>query len=182
MTLVVILYALYLTGGSKDAQAKQKKVCQKNLQNAYMALKTYSIDHLERFPTTLDTPTSEPALSLLIPQSTTRTEFFVCPGTKDKVPPPAKPFAGAKISYAYYMGRIATQGSRIPLMSDEQVNVNGKNTGQPLFSPDGKGLGNNHDKYGGVILFCDGSTQVCGTNASMPLPLGPGVTLLNPKP
>jgi len=182
LALVVIMYVMYLSAGSQHFQTKQKKACQKNLQNAYVALKTYSIENGDRFPFSLNAATAETPLSQLVPRCTTVTELFICPGSKDKVPPRAKPFANAKISYAYYMGRDATQSAQMPLMSDEQVNANGKSAGQALFSADGDSPGNNHHKYGGVILFCDGNAQLSGTNAAMPLPLGPGVTLLNPKP
>ena len=67
-------------------------------------------------------------------------------------------------------------------MSDEQVNTEAKRIGEALFSVDGEAPGNNHKQYGGVILFCDGSAQLSGTNAQVPLPLGRGVRLLNPKP
>lgn len=181
VALVVIMYVLYLSAGSQSFQAKQKQACQKNLQNAYVALKTYSIESDQRFPTLGQAETSEEPLGLLVPRYTTATEFFVCPGTKDEPPPPAKPFGKSRISYAFYMGRRADQGPQVPLMSDEQVNTDGKHVGQLLFSADGEGPGNNHHKFGGVVLFCDGSAQLSGTNASVPLPVGPGVTLLNPK-
>lgn len=182
VAIVVILYAMYLTAGSQKAKTKQKIACQKNLQNAYIALKTHSLGNTNQFPFLSDASTAEAPLGLLIPRSTTVTEYFICPGTKDKVPPAAKPFGKSRISYGYYMGRTALQGPLTPLMSDEQVNTNAKAPGQALFSADGKGLGSNHDQYGGVILFCDGSTQISGTNTSKALPLGQGVTFLNPKP
>lgn len=182
LALVVVMYVLYLSAGSQHFQTKQKRACQKNLQNAYVALKTYSIENGDRFPAAFDAATSEVPLSLLIPRCTTVTKLFICPGTKDKVPPQAKPFADAKISYAYYMGRDTTQPAQMPLMSDEQVNTNSKSAGQALFSANGETLGNNHHKYGGVILFRDGTAQLSGTNAATPLPLGTGVKLLNPKP
>ncbi len=182
LALVVIMYVLYLSAGSQSFQTRQKKACQKNLQNTYVALKTYSLENGDQFPVVPGATSSEVPLSLLVPRCTTVTELFMCPGTKEDPPPPAKPFANSRINYAYYMGRNARLGPQIPLMSDEQVNTNAKLAGQALFSPDGKGLGNNHSKFGGVVLFCDGSAQVSGTNADQALPLGPDVILVNPKP
>jgi prepilin-type N-terminal cleavage/methylation domain-containing protein len=182
LALVVTMYVLYLSGGSQRFQTRQKVACQQNLQNAYMALKTFSIENRGQFPVLTNAASSEAALSLLVPRCTTVTDIFMCPGTKEKPPPSAKPFANARINYAYYMGRHAQLGPRFPLLSDEQVDTNEKFIGQPLFSADGKGRGNNHHQYGGVILVCDGSAQISGTNATMALPLGAGVQLLNPKP
>ena len=181
IALLVTMYVLYLSAGSQNFQAKQKQACRKNLQNTYMALKTYSIETADQFPMVADAARSEEALGFLVPRYTTVTESFICPGTKDKPPAAARDFSNSKISYAYYMGRNSLQGSQMPLMSDEQVDTQAKPVGQLLFSADGKGRGNNHNKYGGVILFCDGSAQLSGTNTSVALPLGSGVTLLNPK-
>lgn len=182
VALVVILYVLYLTAGSEHFQTKQKQACRKNLQNAYVGLKTFAVENADWFPTLPEDGTSEQALSQLVPRYTTVTDVFVCPGTKDEAPPQAKPFLNSKISYAFYTGRNATAGSTIPLMSDEQINTEAKTAGAPLFSSDGRPPGANHNKFGGVVLFCDGSTRTSETNASFDLPLGPGVRLLNPKP
>lgn len=182
VTVVVIMYVLYLTAGSQQRQAKEKTACAKNLQNAYVALKTYSVENADHYPAVLAATSSEVPLGLLIPRSTTMTELFICPGSKDKIPPQARPFGRSKISYAYYMGRNATHGPTVPLLSDEQVNTEAKQAGEPVFSTNGKGPGNNHHKFGGVVLFGDGSTQTSDTNAAFPLLLTPGVTLLNPRP
>lgn len=181
VTIVVVLYLLYLTGGAKNRQLKLKTACQKNLQNTYVALRTYAVENREAFPVTT-APTAEGPLSLLIPRCTTSTELFICPGSDDKVPPKAQPFDDRKISYAYYMGRRADAGPDVPLLTDEQVNTESKQLGQLLFSDTGTGPGSNHDRFGGVILFTDGSTRVTDTNAPISMELEPGITLLNPKP
>ncbi len=133
-----------------------------NLQNIYVALKTYSLDNprSSRLPGFAGAQTSEPVLSQLIPRDTTGTEFFICPGGKDSLLPDAQPFADRKISYAYYMGRSLADGADQPLLSDRQVNTDPKLIGQPLFSADGKKPGNNHNKYGGNVMFCDGTVQM----------------------
>jgi prepilin-type N-terminal cleavage/methylation domain-containing protein/prepilin-type processing-associated H-X9-DG protein len=182
VALIVVLFTLYWSGGSRSFQARQLVNCEKNLQNIYVALKTYSIDNHSELPALTNALTSEPALSLLIPRYTTGTEFFICPGGKDSTLPEAKPFAERTISYAYYMGRKMDDGADQALMSDRQVDTNSKLPGQPLFSPDGKKPGNNHNKYGGNILFCDGGVQKSPANSSFSLTNAPGIILLNPRP
>jgi prepilin-type processing-associated H-X9-DG protein len=180
--LIVIMFTLYFGGGSRSYQTKQLANCQQNLRNIYVALKTYSIDNSDRFPAMTAPQTSEPVLSVLIPRYTTGTEFFTCPGSKDSKLPDAQPFAGRKISYAYYMGHTIKDGADQPLASDRQVNTDPKAPGQLIFSPDGKRPGNNHDKYGGNVLFCDGSAQPSPAQSAFNLTNAPGIVLLNPKP
>jgi len=67
-------------------------------------------------------------------------------------------------------------------MSDRQVDANPKLLGQPLFSADGKKPGNNHNKYGGNIMFCDGNVQTSPASSAFNLTNAPNVVLLNPKP
>jgi prepilin-type processing-associated H-X9-DG protein len=121
-------------------------------------------------------------LSSLVPRYTTGTEFFTCPGSKDSKLPDAQPFETRKISYAYYMGHTVQEGADQPLLSDRQVNTNPKSTGQLLFSPDGKKPGNNHNRYGGNVMFCDGSAQSSPARSAFNLTNTPGVVLLNPRP
>ncbi len=180
--LIVVMFTLYWGGGSRGFQTKQIANCGKNLQNIYTALKTYSMDNHDQFPALTNPQTSEPVLSLLVPRYTTGAEDFICPGSKDGKLPDAQPFAGRRISYAYYMGRAATDGAGDALVSDRQVNVDPKSTGQLLFSPNGKKPGNNHDKYGGNVMFCDGSIQSSPPQSAFNLTNAPGVVLLNPKP
>ncbi|MDB6067227.1 MAG: hypothetical protein JWR26_3435, partial [Pedosphaera sp.] len=182
MALIIILFTLYFGGGSRGYQTKQIANCEKNLQNIYVALKTYSVDNNDRFPLLTNSQTSEPVLSLLIPRYTTGTEFFTCPGGKDSKLPDAQPFPNRKCSYAYYMGHTIKDGADQPLISDRQVNTNPKLQGQLLFSPDGKKPGNNHNKYGGNVMFCDGNIQSSPAQSAFNLTNPPNVVLLNPKP
>ena len=182
MFIIFVLYTLYLGGGSRTYQKKQIAACEKNLETIYVALQTWANDNSNNFPTLANAQTSEPPLSQLIPRYTTGTEFFTCPGSKDSKLPDAQPFANRKISYAYYMGRTAKDGADQPLLSDRQVDTNSKTAGQPFFSADGKKPGNNHNKYGGNVMFCDGNVQSSPAAAAFNLTNAPGIVLLNPRP
>jgi prepilin-type N-terminal cleavage/methylation domain-containing protein/prepilin-type processing-associated H-X9-DG protein len=182
VALIIVLFTLYWSGGSRAFQTKQLANCERNLQNIYVALKTYAIDNSSRLPVLAGSTTSEPVLSQLIPRCTTGTEYFICPGGKDSALPEAQPFADRKISYAYYMGHKIDDGASEPLMSDRQVDTDPKLQGQPLFSPDGKKPGNNHNKYGGNIMFCDGNVQISPASSAFNLTNAPNIILLNPKP
>lgn len=182
VALIIIMFTLYWSAGSGAFQAKQLKKCEKNLQYIYIALQTYSTDNTEHLPFLADAKTSEPVLSLLVPRSTTGTEYFVCPGCNDSAPPEAQPFPDRKISYAYYMGHTLKDGADRALLSDRQVNTEPKLQGQPLFSVDGKKPGANHNKYGGNILFCDGNVQTSPAASAFNLTNGSNIILLNPKP
>ncbi len=182
VAIIFTLFTLYFSSGSRAYQAKQIAACEKNLENIYVALKTYAMDNNDHLPSLANSQTSEPPLSQLVPRYTTGTEFFTCPGGKDSKLPDAQPFADRKISYAYYMGHTMQDGAGQPLISDRQVNTDPKLAGQLLFSPDGKKPGNNHNKYGGNVMFCDGNVQVSPALAAFNLTNAPGVVLLNPKP
>ena len=67
-------------------------------------------------------------------------------------------------------------------MSDRQINTLSKNTNDQVFSLNGRGPGNNHHKYGGNVLFLDGSVQDTPPNATFSLAFSNGIVLLNPKP
>ncbi len=182
MALIIIMFTLYWGGGSRGFQTRQIANCEKNLEYDFVALKTYSVDNDGKFPVLAGTTTSEPVLSLLIPRATTRTEFFICPGSHDRAIPPAEPFAKRTISYAFYTGHTAADGAACPLMSDRQVDTNAKTAGQLVFSLDGKKPGNNHFKYGGNVMFCDGSVRSTPARAAFDLTNAPNVVLLNPNP
>ena len=182
MFLIVVLSTLYYGGGSRGYQKRQLAACEKNLDTIYVALQTWANDNSNAFPTLAGAQTSEPPLSQLVPRYTTGAQFFICPGSKDSALSDAEPFANRRISYAYYMGRIAKDGSDQPLLSDRQVDTNSKTAGQPLFSADGKKPGNNHDKSGGNVVFCDGSVQISPPAAAFNLTNAPGILLLNPRP
>lgn len=182
MALIIVLFTLYFSSSSKSWQIKQIAACAKNLDNIYVALRTWASDNNDHFPVLTNAATSEPVLSQLIPRYTTDTEYFICPGTKEDRLPDAEPFAKRRISYAYYMGHSSMDGATQPLLSDGQVNTDPKFQGQQIFSTDGKKPGANHNKFGGNVMFCDGTTQSTGSRAAFNLTNGPGVVLLNPKP
>jgi prepilin-type processing-associated H-X9-DG protein len=180
--LLIVIYTLYYGAGSRSHQTRQIAACEKNLENIFVALKTYSVDNDGRFPTLVNAQTSEPVLSQLVPRSTTGTGFFICPGSGDKPLPDAQPFAGRTISYAFYMGHTAAEGADQPVLSDRQVNTNSKAAGELVFSPDGKKPGNNHNKFGGNVMFCDGSVRSTPARAAFDLTNAPNIVLLNPNP
>jgi prepilin-type processing-associated H-X9-DG protein len=180
--ILFIVFTLFLSAGSKSGQEKRLAACQINLQNIYAALRTFSQDNNGALPAVPGVQTSEAPLSLLVPKYTTGSEFFICPGGRDKPLPDAQPFADRKISYAYYLGRTLQDGSDAPLVSDAQVDTASKTQGQIVFSPDGKKPGNNHNKFGGNFLFCDGNVQTTPARLAFSLPPATNVILLNPKP
>ncbi|MDB6121407.1 MAG: hypothetical protein JWQ71_400 [Pedosphaera sp.] len=182
VVIIFVLFTLYFSSGSKAYQTKQIANCENHLQSVYVALKTYSIDYNDRFPSLVNAQSAEAPLSQLVPKYTTGTEYFTCPGTKDSPLPDAKPFADRRISYAFYMGHTVKDDADQPLMSDRQVNTNAKAPGQLLFSSDGKKPGNNHDKYGGNVMFCDGNVQSSPAKSAFTLTNASNVVLLNPKP
>ena len=107
--------------------------------------------------------------------------MFTCPGSKDAPVPSGESLRQHKISYAYYMGRRATEAQQV-LLSDRQVNPQAKGQGEYAFSSTGKPPGNNHGKLGGNFLFCDGHTEATPPQVPFSLTLTNGVVLLNPNP
>jgi prepilin-type processing-associated H-X9-DG protein len=182
VVIIFVVFTLFISAGSKSAQEKSLAACQNHLQSMYAAMKTFAMDNRDALPAIPEAKTSEVPLSLLVPKYTTGTEFFICPGGNDKPLPDAQPFADKKISYAYYMGRTLSDGAEAALASDAQVDTAPKTTGQGVFSSDGKKPGNNHNKFGGNVLFCDGNVQYTPSRLAFPLPLATNVVLLNPKP
>lgn len=182
LALIFILYTTLYSPSSRAYQRQQRELCARNLRNVYTALRIYAGDHQDRLPHVTNALTSEAPLSLLIPRYTTGAGFFICPGSNDKSLPDATPFADRKISYAYYMGRWLAESAGQPLMSDEQINTRPKAAGELVFSADGKKPGNNHNKYGGNFLFCDGSIQASPAKSDFNLSTTAPVVLLNPKP
>jgi prepilin-type processing-associated H-X9-DG protein len=182
MVIIFILFTLFISAGSRSSQQERLATCQNNLQSMYAAFRTFSQDNNGALPAVPGARTSEVPLSLLVPKYTTGTEIFICPGGKDKPLPGAQPFADKKISYAYYQGRALSEGADAALASDAQVDTTPKTTGQTIFSFDGKPPGNNHTKFGGNVIFCDGSVQYTVARLAFPLPLATNVVLLNPKP
>jgi prepilin-type N-terminal cleavage/methylation domain-containing protein len=182
ITLAIILVLMTMMYGfsSRSNQIEQKKACQKNMQVMYVALEIFATDHAEAFPFKSGSKTSEEPLSLLIPRYTTDSSSFICPGSRDKKLPQGENFGGRRISYAYFMGRRVDDGREL-LMTDRQVDTGPKAVKQPIFSQNGRPPGNNHHRYGGNYLFCDGSMEKGPALATIPVVLSTNVVLLNPK-
>jgi prepilin-type processing-associated H-X9-DG protein len=181
MALMVIMYVMLMGFSSASHQRTQKELCAGNLQKIYLAMQIYGNDY-GVFPRNTNAQTSEVVLNPLVPKYTADTSIFICPGGRDSAIPMGAPLDKYKISYAYYMGRDTNSAEGDFLMSDRQINTLSKNIGDQVFSNNGKAPGNNHHKYGGNVLFCDGSVQDSPPNATFSLAFSNGVVLLNPKP
>jgi prepilin-type N-terminal cleavage/methylation domain-containing protein/prepilin-type processing-associated H-X9-DG protein len=179
LVIVVLLTTLYFGPNNAGKQQALKKVCQKNLEKIFVSLEIYANEHAGTFPQKLGARTSEEALDVLVPKYTSDPSCFICPGSNDSAPPPGGPLVGHRISYAYYMGQFLTNSAQV-LMSDRQVDAQPKSAGQQVFSTNGKPPANNHRKFGGNFLFCDGHTEMSSAIAPFPLPLTNGERLLNP--
>ena len=155
--------------------------CQQNLSKIYLALQIYANDYAGKLPENTNALTSEEALCVLVPRYSADTSIFICPGGRDSALPEGVSFRKRKISYAYYMGTHLND-AQPALLSDRQVNTLPKNAGDYAFSTTGKPPGNNHHNYGGNLLFVDGRIETSPACAQAPLPLTPGVVLLNPRP
>jgi prepilin-type N-terminal cleavage/methylation domain-containing protein len=181
LTIMLILFTMMYGFGSRSHQMTQKKKCQANLQKIYIALQIYANDSAGKFPVVTNARSSEEPLDGLVPRYTSDTAIFVCPGSKDSPLPAGESLRKGRISYAYYMGRSTAESGSV-LLSDKQVNTQAKDAGQKVFSETGKAPGNNHHKYGGTFLFCDGDMKSSPATTAIALPLGTNVVLLNPKP
>lgn len=179
-TILIVVVLVVLFWGSNNATQQQalQRACQKNLQKIYIGLEGYANENKGRFPETATARTSEEALDALVPRYTSDTASFICPGSKDSALPAAESFRKRKISYAYYMGRATTNSQA--LMSDQQVDTLAKASGEAAFSTDGKAPGNNHGKFGGNFLFCDGHADSSPAHVRFGLGLNTGEVLLNP--
>jgi prepilin-type processing-associated H-X9-DG protein len=180
VAVLIILTTMYWNHGPSKRD-RDLASCRQNLEKIYLAMQIYAHDNADKFPVTTNALTSEDALAPLVPHYTSDTSVFICPATGDAALPTGKSFRDWKISYAYYMGRHASDVDRA-LLSDEQVNTLSKNTGDTVFSSTGKAPGNNHGKGGGNFLMCDGGVISSGGSAPFSLMLEPPVVLLNPKP
>jgi prepilin-type processing-associated H-X9-DG protein len=180
VALMIVIFVLLFGFSSKSHQQKQKVECERNLANIYVALEMFANEHSGLFPDRTNAQTSDVPLSQLMPQYTSTSEPFICPGSKDKKLPEGESIYERRISYSYCMGLSAGDAAAI-LMSDEQVDAQQKVKGLPVFSITGKRPGNNHYKYGGNFLFADGRTESSGAVAQFSLILTQGVVLLNPK-
>jgi prepilin-type processing-associated H-X9-DG protein/prepilin-type N-terminal cleavage/methylation domain-containing protein len=181
VALIVILSIMMWGFTSESHQHAAQRACQQNLEKIYVALQIYANDFSASLPADASARTSEDPLSLLVPRYTADTAIFICPGSKDSPLPSGVSFANRKISYAYYMGQHLGDAQQ-PLMSDWQVNTLPKQAGDLVFSATGKPPGNNHYKYGGNILFCDGHAELTPPRLAFSLVTSNGVVLVNPKP
>jgi prepilin-type N-terminal cleavage/methylation domain-containing protein/prepilin-type processing-associated H-X9-DG protein len=179
VALILILSTLYFGPNNANRQKALKSACQKNLEKIFVSMEIYANEHGGSFPVVPGARTSEEALDVLVPKFTSDTSPFICPASKDSALPSGESFRSRKISYAYYMGRYHAN-SQQALMSDHQVDSKAKVAGQPVFSTDGKAPGNNHRKFGGNFLFCDGHCEMSAAAAAFDLALTNGEVLLNP--
>jgi prepilin-type N-terminal cleavage/methylation domain-containing protein len=179
LALLLILTVMSTSRFSASARHRDLANCQKSVQKIYLALSIFRSDN-GFFPYLKDAANSEAVLTLLIPKSTTVTEMFICPGSRDKELPEGESFANRRISYAYYMGRGTNDDPNNILLSDWQVNTAPKESGAQLFSPDGKAPGNNHYAEGGNLLACGGDISGSGPKAKRDLRFTEPVRLLNP--
>ena len=181
MVVLIILTMMMDSQFSVTGRNRALAGCRKNLQTIYLALSIYENDNNGDFPFLKGAATPAGPLSLLVPKSTTVTEMFICPGSKDPPLPEAESFAGRKISYAYYMGRTTNDDPGAIIVSDAQVDAAPKIKGQQIFSEDGRKPGNNHGKEGGNLLSRGGEVTHSGPKASRDVPYPPNVCLLNPQ-
>lgn len=182
VAIIGVAYMMLLGPGSALGQSQSKARCAAQLRQLHQALTLFATEHDGAFPTAAGAATSDVPLSQLVPLYTSDTDVFICPGSKDSALPGAEPFAGRRISYAYYMGLRKDAPPRTPLVSDAQAGTDAKRAGEPLFSADGSAPGNKHRRYGGNVLFVDGSVETFDAMTPRDFPLPPGAALLNPKP
>lgn len=182
MGLLIFIFTLYFSRGSVKFQKQQQAACRQNLQLILVALQTYANDHKDKFPVEANAVTSEVPLSHLVPKYTTRSDLFVCPGSKQSKPPQSESFRERRIGYAYVMGLTAQSPADQFVMSDSMLNTLPKKAGDLAFSADGKKPANNHEKFGGVILFVDGRAEISPPKLTLNLTNPPQTQILNPKP
>lgn len=180
LAVLLLLTTLYWNHGPSKRDLELTS-CRQNLEKIYLAMQIYANDNKEKFPVSTNALTSEDALAPLVPHYTSDTAIFICPATGKSELPAGKTFRQWKISYAYYMGRNATEADKA-LLSDEQVDTFSKSIATTVFSETGKPPGNNHGKGGGNFLMCDGGVISSAGSAPISLVLTPPVVLLNPKP
>jgi prepilin-type N-terminal cleavage/methylation domain-containing protein len=181
LALALVVFTLYWNHGPSKRD-RELTACRLNLEKIYLAMQIYSRDFSDKYPVSTNAVTSEDALALLVPRYDSDTSVFICPATSEPSTLPAgKSFRDWKISYAYYMGRRASETDKV-LLSDAQINTDSKSVGATVFSETGKPPGNNHGKGGGNFMTGDGRVVSSTRNARFSIPVQPPVILLNPKP
>lgn len=181
LALMIVMTVMLEGFGSASHQKTQKELCSENLQKIYLTLQIYANDFGGNFPVNTNARTSEDVLDVLLPKYTVDNSIFICPGGRDSKIPLNTPLRNHRISYAYYMGQHP-DGSTNLLMSDRQINTLPKKASDQVFSLNGKSPGNNHHKYGGNVLFVDGSVEATKARAEFPMVFSNSVILLNPRP
>jgi prepilin-type N-terminal cleavage/methylation domain-containing protein/prepilin-type processing-associated H-X9-DG protein len=181
IAIIVVIWAMMFSFGSRSHQETESERCSDNLRKIFLSAQIYAND-FGAFPLATNAETSEPVLNLLVPRYTADRSIFICPGGRDPEIPSDASLTDYKASYAYYMGRGTNSGSGDFLMSDRQINTQPKNAGDQVFSLTGDSPGNNHSKYGGNFLFCDGNVQDVPPRTPFSLAFSNGIVLLNPKP
>jgi prepilin-type processing-associated H-X9-DG protein len=179
--LVVVLASLYFGAMTPGNQRRGFDACRQNLQRVHVALQVYANDSAGKYPVSPGARTSEEALCVLVPRYSTDTAIFICPASKDQPLPSGESFRDRRISYAYYMGARPAE-ERDVLMSDWQIDMQPKQSGQRVFSGNGEPPGNNHRQQGGNFLLCDGSVESSAARLAFSLRVTPGAVLLSPKP
>ena len=149
----------------------------------HVAMTIYANDNDDEYPVWPQARSSERPLSRLVPTYTADTGIFTCPGSDDPALPQGVPFQKGTISYAYYTGWKKTDTGSRPLVSDRQRPLTGgrRRRGERIFSRDGNGPGANHGKYGGNVLFLDGSTRHYESKSDDQLQIPDEIKLLNPR-
>jgi len=180
LAVILILTTMYWNHGPSKRDIDLGS-CRQNLEKIYLAMQIYAHDNADKYPVSTNAVTSEDALAVLVPQYTSDTAIFTCPATGKSPLTPDKPFREGRISYAYYMGRRASETDKV-LMSDEQINTSSKSKGSTVFSEDNRPPGNNHGKGGGNFMMGEGSVISSPGNAPFSLSVTPPIVLLNPKP
>ncbi len=178
--IILVLFTMYWGGNSSSRQKARLGSCQQNLQKMFISMQIYANEHSSKYPAKTGAKLAEEPLDSLVPHYTSDTSLFICPGSKDSELPGGESILKRKISYAYYMGRTAADGAQDALMTDRQVDTQSKSQNQALFSSDGKPPGNNHNKFGGNILFCDGHADHSDPRSAFSLVVSQGIVLLNP--
>ena len=130
--ILLLLFTLYWGSSASDNQQRQaQKECQVHLQKIHMAMEIYANDHAGKFPEAPGARTSEEALDTLVPRYTVDTAAFICPGSKDPPLPAGLSFRQHRISYAYYMGRRATEPQQVLMTTSRWT----RNPGAPANTP-----------------------------------------------